>query len=206
MADRLKIGVVGIVHLGKQHARIYHELPDVELVALCDLDPQKLALAESIQTPFFTDYHALIPQVDAVSIATPTSTHHAIAREFLANGKHTLIEKPITLRLEEAEELIELAREKKCALQVGHVERHNPGLKRIEEIVNETKTEMAGHPGIFGPVVGLPNAVFLLAQGNRAATRLRPMQQAARQYHLGRRARPGHLHTHGHESHLLRRL
>lgn len=71
---------------------------------------------------------------------------------------------------------------------------------------HETKTEMAGHPGIFGPVVGLPNAVFLLAQGNRAAPRLRPMQQAARQYHLGRRAGPGHLHVHGHESHLLRRL
>ncbi|HRY85536.1 MAG TPA: Gfo/Idh/MocA family oxidoreductase, partial [Candidatus Omnitrophota bacterium] len=70
---------------------------------------------------------------------TPTSTHYAVAKEFLKAGIHTLIEKPITLKLEEADELLALARKKNCALQVGHIERHNPGFKRIEEIAKNIR-------------------------------------------------------------------
>ncbi len=135
MSNAIKVGVVGIGHVGKEHARILSSLPQTELVGVCDIDPAKKERAHPLRVPFFEDFHALFGKVDAVTIATPTSTHGAIARECLEAGIHTLVEKPFTLRLEEADELIRLAREKNLALQVGHIERHNPGFRRVEEIV-----------------------------------------------------------------------
>jgi predicted dehydrogenase len=139
MAAPLKVGVVGVGHLGKEHARIYRDLPDAELVGISDLDPAKAEKAKELGTAYYKDPRELIGKVEAVSIATPTSTHYAVAKEFLKAGIHTLIEKPITLKLEEADELLDLARQKHCALQVGHIERHNPGFKRIEEIVKNIR-------------------------------------------------------------------
>ena len=135
MTRKIKVGVVGIGHVGKEHARILASLPQAELVGLCDIDSSKKERAEALKIPFFGDFHNLIGKVEAVSIATPTSTHAAVAKEFLRSGIHTLVEKPFTLRLEEADELIELAREKNLALQVGHIERHNPGFRKVEGIV-----------------------------------------------------------------------
>jgi hypothetical protein len=139
MTQRLKMGLVGAGHVGKEHARLLASLPQAELVGVVDTDPAKRERAQALGVPFFEDYRDLFGKVEAVSIATPTSTHAAIAREFLAKGIHTLVEKPFTLRLEEADELIELARQKRCALQVGHVERHNPGFRRIEQIARNIR-------------------------------------------------------------------
>ena len=139
MEKKLKVGVVGVGHLGKEHARIYRELPDAELVGISDSDPAKQEKAKELGTSYYQDPRELIGKVDAVSIATPTSTHYTVAKEFLKAGIHTLIEKPITLKLKEADELLELARKKHCALQVGHIERHNPGFKRIEEIAKNIR-------------------------------------------------------------------
>ena len=139
MKNKLKVAVIGVGHLGKEHARIYHELENAELIGLCDSDASKKEKADLLGVPFFNRYQDLIGKVDAVSVSTPTSNHHAIAKEFLNAGIHTLIEKPITLRLEEADELIEIARRKNCALQVGHIERHNPGFKRIGEIAKNIR-------------------------------------------------------------------
>jgi predicted dehydrogenase len=139
MKENLKVAVIGIGHLGKEHARIYKELPNCDLVGICDTDPARQDRAEVLGVPLFTRYQDLIGKVDAVSVATPTNSHYVIAREFLKAGIHTLIEKPITLKLEEADELIELSRTKKCALQVGHIERHNPGFKRIGEIAKNIR-------------------------------------------------------------------
>ncbi len=136
MARKIPIGVVGIGHVGKDHARILASLPQAELIGIADVDAGKKERADELRVPFFKNYHELLEKVEAVTIATPTSTHAPIARDFLQAGIHTLVEKPFTLRLEEADELISLAKEKHCALQVGHVERHNPGFKRVEEIVN----------------------------------------------------------------------
>lgn len=135
----MKVGVVGIGHLGKEHARIYKELPEAELVAVCDRDSSKKERAAALGVPFYTDPKALIGKVDCVSVATPTSEHYKVAKEFLVRGIHTLIEKPITLRLDEADELIELAQKNRCCLQVGHIERHNPGFRRIEEIAKNIR-------------------------------------------------------------------
>jgi predicted dehydrogenase len=139
MIAPLKVGVVGVGHLGKEHARIYRELPESELVGISDSDPAKQEKAKELGTAYYQNPKELIGKVDAVSIATPTSTHYAVAKEFLKAGIHTLIEKPITLKLEEADELLEIARQQRCALQVGHIERHNPGFKRIEEIAKNIR-------------------------------------------------------------------
>lgn len=140
MSKKLRVAVIGIGHLGKEHARIYKTaVPDVELIGLCDQDASRKERADALEVPFFTDFRELIGKVDAVSIATPTFTHHAVAKEFLKAGIHTLIEKPITLKLDEADELMELARAKNCALQVGHIERHNPGFKRTCEIAKNIR-------------------------------------------------------------------
>lgn len=140
MKKMLKVGVVGIGHLGKEHARIYKNLEEVELIGVSDLDPAREAIAKKLDVPFYKDFKELIKnKVDAVSIATPTTTHYNIAKEFLNASIHTLIEKPITPKIEEADELIQLSIEKNCALQVGHIERHNPGFKRIEEIAQNIR-------------------------------------------------------------------
>lgn len=139
MANKIKVGVVGIGHLGKEHARIYRELAEAELIGLSDTDPAKKERADALGVPFYKNYRDLIGKVDAVSIATPTSTHYDVAKDFLQAGMHTLIEKPITLKLEHADELMDLAKKKNLALQVGHIERHNPGLKRIGEIAKNIR-------------------------------------------------------------------
>lgn len=135
----LRVAVIGIGHLGKEHARIYSALSNCQLVALCDTDPSKKERADALGVPFFTDPKALIGKVDAVSVAVPTCEHFAVASLFLSNGVHSLIEKPITLRLQDADELIALARKNNLCLQVGHIERHNPGLRRIEEIAKNIR-------------------------------------------------------------------
>ena len=134
-SKKLRVAVIGVGYLGKIHTRIYHELPEAELVGICDSHPETKIKADEYGVPFYTNYRDLIGKVDAVSIVTPTFTHYAVAKDFLEAGIHTLIEKPITLKLEDADELIELSRSKKLALQVGHLERHNPGFRRIAEII-----------------------------------------------------------------------
>lgn len=147
----IKTGVIGVGHLGKIHARIHHELPEAELVGICDPDESKREIAETYNVPFYTDYKDLIPLVEAVSISTPTSTHYDVAKDCLEAGLHTLIEKPITLKLDQADELIELAKKNKCALQVGHIERHNPGFKRVGEIAGNIRFFEIHRLGPFNP-------------------------------------------------------
>ena len=139
MTEPLRIGVIGVGHLGKEHARIYRDLPGCKLVGIADPDPAKEDKAKELGTAYYKDFRDLVGKVDAVSVATPTSTHYSVAKEFLKAGIHTLIEKPITLKLEEADELLALARQKNCALQVGHIERHNPAYKRAEAIAKNIR-------------------------------------------------------------------
>ncbi|OGW80318.1 MAG: hypothetical protein A2Z83_01795 [Omnitrophica bacterium GWA2_52_8] len=139
MKSPIRVGVVGIGHLGKEHARIYRELPQAELVGICDTDSSKKEKADALGCRFFNRYKDMIGHVDAVSISTPTSSHYEVAKSFLSAGVHTLIEKPITLRLDHADELLEIAVSKNLGLQVGHIERHNPGFKRIEEIAKNIR-------------------------------------------------------------------
>jgi len=135
--EKIKIGVIGTGSLGMHHARIYSNLKDVELVGVCDIDAKKVRkIAKKCRTKFFTDYKDLLGLVNGVSIVTPTNTHREIGKSFIEHGIPVLIEKPITKILEEADELLEKAREKNVILQVGHVERFNSGIRAIKSIAN----------------------------------------------------------------------
>src|SRR5258708_6170438 len=108
MSKKLRVGVIGVGYLGKIHTRIYNELPEADLVGICDSNPETKIKADEYKTAFYTNYRDLIGKVDAVSIVTPTFTHYDVAKDFLEAGVHTLIEKPITLKIEHADELIAL--------------------------------------------------------------------------------------------------
>jgi hypothetical protein len=130
--DALRVAVIGAGYLGRFHAQKYAGLAGAALVAVVDTDGERAKnLAESCKTEALEDYRRLFGRVDAVSIVTPTPNHFAIARDFLAEGIHVLLEKPMTRTLEEADELISLAREKACVLQIGHLERFNPAFTTV---------------------------------------------------------------------------
>ncbi|MBI4373205.1 MAG: Gfo/Idh/MocA family oxidoreductase [Candidatus Omnitrophica bacterium] len=148
---KLRVAVIGVGHLGKEHARIYGGLPDVELVALCDVDQSKAEKAEVLGTKFTADFHELLGSIDAASVATPTTSHFSIARQLLNAGVHVLIEKPMTNRLEEADELIEISKQKNLTLQVGHLERYNAGLRRIGQIARNIRFIEVHRLGPFTP-------------------------------------------------------
>ena len=123
----LKIALVGAGHMGKIHIEKLASLRDCLIAGVADIDPERARqLAQKYNVPSFSDHKNLIGQSDGVIIATPTETHHQIARDFLKAGIHVLIEKPITSTQEEAKELIELSKEKKLVFQVGFLERFNP--------------------------------------------------------------------------------
>lgn len=124
--SRLKVGVVGAGALGRHHARILSELESVEFVAVAEVNAETgRRVAEACRTNWVSDYRELFGKVEAVSIVVPTTFHRAVGTEFLERGIPALIEKPLACDVQEAEQLVELAREKCVPLQVGHVERFN---------------------------------------------------------------------------------
>ena len=151
LMKKLKAAVIGVGHLGKEHARIYRAFPEVELTALCDSDSEKSEKAKELGVSFTSNYRELFGTIDLASIVTPTATHFAIAKEFLNAGIHVLIEKPIATKLEEADELIEIAKQKNLALQVGHLERYNAGFKRISQIAKDIRFLEIHRLGPFTP-------------------------------------------------------
>lgn len=130
----LRVGVIGVGHLGSTHARLWKGIPGAELAGLFDQDQERAArVAAEWETRPFEDLDELLGAVDAVSIVTPTSTHAEIARRGLEAGKHIFIEKPITASYAEAEEVIRLAEERRLVLQVGHIERFNPAFVSLRD-------------------------------------------------------------------------
>lgn len=128
----LRVGVIGVGYLGRFHAEKYARLPEADLVGVADLDPEKSRqVAEICGAQAFSGHPDLLGKVDAVSVVAPTPAHFAIARDFLQAGVHVLLEKPMTRTLEEADSLIELAREKGCVLQIGHLERFNAAFQAV---------------------------------------------------------------------------
>ncbi|MRR34002.1 Gfo/Idh/MocA family oxidoreductase [bacterium] len=140
MNRKIRTAVVGVGYLGVFHAEKYAALPNAELVAVVDLD---LARAESLATRLgtraFASHREILGMVDAVSIAVPTQAHCQVAREFLERGVHVLLEKPMTTTLEEADELLKIARERGALLQVGHLERFNPVLLALDGVLADPR-------------------------------------------------------------------
>lgn len=133
---KVRVGVIGVGYLGQHHARLYSSLSDATLIGVTDAD---LVRAGEIATQFgtnaFPDAAALLQEVDAVSVAVPTSAHHAVVKTALKAGVHVLVEKPITVTRSEALELIELAERQNRVLQVGHVERFNPAIQALRPYI-----------------------------------------------------------------------
>ncbi|MCH2183245.1 MAG: Gfo/Idh/MocA family oxidoreductase [Mariniblastus sp.] len=126
----LRVAVIGAGHLGKIHARLLGQLPNVELVAVADPSPMaQKQILEQHDVQVISDFRKLLGQIDAAVVATPTRFHHAIAMELLQNSIHTLIEKPITDHPQDAMELVETAEQNHCVLSVGHVEQFNPAIR-----------------------------------------------------------------------------
>ncbi len=129
---RVRVGVIGVGHLGQHHARLYAGLPSVALVGVCDIDGKRAhSVAERYGTAAHEEASALLRDVDAVSIAVPTSAHHAVVKACLKAGVHVLVEKPITVTPEEALDLVEMAKKEGRVLQVGHIERFNPAIRSV---------------------------------------------------------------------------
>lgn len=134
----LRTAVIGVGYLGNFHAQKYAAIEDVELVGVVDNDLKRAEeIATKLGTRAYSDHRELIGKVDAVSVVVPTQYHHSVARDFLAAGVHVLIEKPITVTIEEADELIALAETNGAVFQVGHLERFNPVLVALEDILHE---------------------------------------------------------------------
>lgn len=129
----IKVGVVGVGHLGSLHAKMYADIADATFVGVFDVDEQKRkSIAEMFSVRAFDSLEALLAEVNAISIATVTSKHFEVAKQALKAGVHVLIEKPITQTLAEADELIKLAGAGGCLIQVGHIERFNPAILALE--------------------------------------------------------------------------
>jgi len=132
--ESVRVAVIGVGALGRHHARILADMEGVNLVGVADPNQsQAESVASQHQTKAVTDYTKLLDDCEAVSIVAPTFLHHKIATDCLSRGKDTLIEKPLTASVEQAHELVDLAKEYGRIIQVGHIERFNPAFESLCE-------------------------------------------------------------------------
>ncbi|KUK14078.1 MAG: Oxidoreductase, Gfo/Idh/MocA family [bacterium 42_11] len=138
--DKIRTAVIGVGYLGRHHARIYSELQESELVAVVDIVKERAEeIARAYGCRAYIDYIDMLEKEspEAVSIAVPTSLHYEIAKECIIRGINVLLEKPIATKLEHADELFQLSKEKKVVFQVGYVERFNPIVSYLPRFVKE---------------------------------------------------------------------
>jgi UDP-N-acetylglucosamine 3-dehydrogenase len=153
----LKVAVIGLGAMGQHHARLYSQLTEtglpprsvgggplgqanssVQLVAVVDANLERAKdIGSKYGVPFYSNSHDLLGKVDAVSIAVPTTLHYAISVDFLKAGVHCLVEKPIASTLKEAEDIIAAAKLNKVKVAIGHIERFNPAVLKLKEIIDE---------------------------------------------------------------------
>jgi len=137
---KLRVGVVGAGYLGKYHAEKYSQMDDVELVGIADSNRVRAeTVSEKVKTNAYSDHRDLIGKVDAVSVVVPTPAHYKVSRDFLENDIDVLIEKPITTTIREADELISLSETRGLIIQVGHLERFNPAILALKDIVKNPR-------------------------------------------------------------------
>jgi predicted dehydrogenase len=146
----LRLGVVGVGHLGKHHARIAAGVAGARLTAVADTQRDRaVAAAAAAGAKVFEDYRDLFGQVDAVTVAAPTEKHHEIALAFLERGVSVLVEKPITRSLTEADALIAAAQQSGATLATGHTERYNPAVAAVMPLVSTPRFIEVHRLGVF---------------------------------------------------------
>jgi len=163
---RLRVAVIGAGNMGRHHIRHYASRPDTELVAVVDADIARAnEYAKKYKTKAFSNYKDVIKDgVDAVSVAVPTKLHKSVASDFLNAGTHVLCEKPIAPNIIDAQAMIDLARKKKRVLTVGHIERFNPSVIRLKEMIRggelgEVKTMIFQRMGTLPPQIKEDNVL-----------------------------------------------
>ncbi len=148
--NEIRVGVIGVGYLGKFHAEKYAGMDNVRLVGVADIDRSRAEdLAARFGSRAFTDYRDLLSLVDAVSIVVPTESHFSVGLEFLNHGVDVLIEKPMTTTLKQADELIDVAESRGRILQVGHLERFNPAVLALKDIITNPMFIEAHRLSIF---------------------------------------------------------
>ena len=138
--DKVRVGIIGVGYLGMQHARIISYLEEAELEAVADIDFKRaLEIGNRHGVKYYQNYEDMLDEIDAGIVSTPTSEHFQISMSLLKNGKHVLVEKPITETIAQAEQLVDLAKKNGLILQVGHLERFNPAVEAVETMISEPK-------------------------------------------------------------------
>jgi predicted dehydrogenase len=147
-----RVGVVGTGYLGRLHARVLTEIADAQVVGFVETNDAVAAeLESSLKIRRFPSVDALAREIECAVVATPTTTHHAVARQLLEAGCDVLVEKPITATAEEARDLIAVAAANGRIIQVGHVERYNPAIAAVAEMVRGSRYFEAERLGVFVP-------------------------------------------------------
>ena len=144
----IRAGVIGVGAMGQHHVRIYHEMENVELIGISDVSEDRVKeLSDRYGTNGFTDYNELLAEnLDAVSIVVPTTLHMSVGMDVIASGANLLVEKPIADTLENAEKLTRAADDADVKLMVGHIERFNPAVTKLKEIIDS---------GLLGKIVSI---------------------------------------------------
>jgi len=138
--DKVRVGIIGVGYLGTQHARILSYLEEAELKGVADVDFQKaVQIGNRHGVNYYQNYEEMLDEIDAAIVSTPTSEHFPISMNLLRQGKSVLVEKPITETVEQAEELVDLARRNGLILQVGHLERFNPAVEAVETLIRQPR-------------------------------------------------------------------
>jgi predicted dehydrogenase len=138
--SKIAVAVVGVGYLGKFHAEKYAASEKANLVAVADIDRSKAeSVAGQLGAAAFADYRELFGRVRCVSVAVPTHWHHQVASDFLNRGVDVLVEKPIASDIHQGRELVDLASAKGRILQVGHLERFNPAIRRLESVIRQPR-------------------------------------------------------------------
>lgn len=133
ISDKIRVGVIGLGYLGKFHYQKYIANKHVDLRAVVDTDQSNFSNITDNKIKKLKKYQDIIEDVDAVSIVTPTQTHYKVAKYFLENNKHVLLEKPMTETVAQAKTLNNIAKKNKCILQIGHLEQFNPAIRKLKK-------------------------------------------------------------------------
>ena len=167
----MKVGVIGVGSMGRNHARIYSGMPGVDLVGIADPDEGTgKELAAKHGCGYYKDHKDMLREEkpDAVSVCVPTSLHYEVSKDVISQGVNLLIEKPITKNLQHAEEIVRLAKDAGVKLAVGHIERFNPAVKRLKELIDrgdlgEITSILARRVGLFPPRIKDANVIIDIA-------------------------------------------
>ena len=133
-SKQVKVGVIGVGHLGQHHVKHFASLPGADLIGIYDLDTARAnEIAKQYKAKAFNTFDELLASCDALSIVTPTTQHAEVAELCIRSGKHVFIEKPITKTVAEADQLLSLTKKNGTVIQVGHIERLNPALLALKD-------------------------------------------------------------------------